>query len=649
LESVVASCRLAILGGFALVTPEGRPIVLSTRKDRLLIAYLAVGAGKPQPRGRLAGLLWADRSEAQARESLRQSLASLRQAFRAAGIDPLQSDRDTAALDPSKLDVDVAKFETFARMTNAAGLVLYRGELLEGYDPPTSEFDAWLQSERLRLEELAIGMLERLATSQLASSTMEGVLEVGRRLLNRDPLRESVYRTLMRVLQAQGKRAEALKLYKKCRDVLKAELGITPDLETEQLYRDVLTDRTSQPASLPSGEDSQQSYDGRSSLAVMPFDNLSADSALNPLCEGLAEDVITGLGRFRLISVIDRHSSSVIAKRTADTAEISRQLGVKFVIQGSLLRLPDSLRITVRLVDASTRVQCWGETYILPGSEVPTLPDKVVGAIVNTLHSRVESSLIEQARHRPSLDAYECVLQGIKHVRGYAPGDNLRAVELFQQAVDLDPDYALARAYRAFADGVLHNYSAAPPDILAASKAMAQQAVEMDPYNPRCHWLLGLILSWCGDWAGEERAYRRALELNPGDANIMATYGLLLAAQGRADEGVALVREAMRLNPYHPDWYWIDLGCALYVAHRYTDAIEAFLHRPNPGTWILARLAACYAQLGQMDAAARTASEVLRLMPNFSIANHRVGSWKLADMAHFTEGMRKAGLPDQAP
>jgi adenylate cyclase len=642
----VAPCRLTILGGFVLEMPGGRPIPLSTRKDRLLMAYLAVSAGKPQPRGKLAGLLWADRSEAQARESLRQSLASLRQAFRAAGIDPLHSDRDTAALDPSKLDIDVVEFETLARTTNPAGLELYRGELLEGSDPPTSEFDAWLRSERLRLEELAIGMLERLVASELSSSTIDRILEVGRRLLDRDPLRESVYRTLMRVLQAQGKRAEALKLYKKCRDVLKAELGIAPDLETEQLYRDVLTDRTSRPASLPSGEASQESYGGRSSLAVMPFDNLSADSALNPLCEGLAEDVITGLGRFRLLSVIDRHSSSVIAKRTADTAEISRQLGVKFIIQGSLLRLPDMLRITVRLVDASTRVQCWGETYTIPGSEVPTLPDKVVGAIVATLHSRLESSLIEQARHKPSWDAYECVLQGIKHIRGYAPGDNLRAVELFQQAVDLDPDYALARVYRAFAQVILHNYSAAPPDILAASKAMAQQAVEMDPYNPRCHWLLGLILAWCGDWAGEERAYRRALELNPGDANIMATYGLLVAAQGRAEEGIALIREAMKLNPYHPEWYWVDLGSALYVARRYTDAIEAFLHRSNPGTWVLARLAACYAQLEQMDDAARTVSEVLKLKPNFSIADHRVGSWKFADLTHFAEGMRKAGLPD---
>jgi adenylate cyclase len=126
----------------------------------------------------------------------------------------------------------------------------------------------------------------------------------------------------------------------------------------------------------------------------------------------------------------------------------------------------------------------------------------------------------------------------------------------------------------------------------------------------------------------------------------MATYGVLLAAKGRVEEGVALIRDAMKLNPYHPDWYWFDLGSALYVARRYADAVEAFLYRSNPGPWVLARLAACYAQLGLMDDAARTVREVLKLEPNFSIAMHRLGSWTVGDLAHFAEGMRKAGLPD---
>ena len=131
-------------------------------------------------------------------------------------------------------------------------------------------------------------------------------------------------------------------------------------------------------------------------------------------------------------------------------------------MQGSLQRLGDRVRITVRLIDAVSRAQLWGEAYDFPLSDILTVPDKVTGAIVSTLHGRVESSLLEQSRRKPTLAAYECFLRGLKHLRGYGPDDNKRAVELFQQAMDLDPDYALARAYRGFAEVVLHGYSDAP-------------------------------------------------------------------------------------------------------------------------------------------------------------------------------------------
>ena len=226
--------------------------------------------------------------------------------------------------------------------------------------------------------------------------------------------------------------AEALRA---CRDALKQELGVAPDRRRKRSIA------TSSPIARrrQRGRRTSQAGSGPASIAVLPFSNLSGDPDLAHLCDGVTEDIITGLGRFHMLFVIDRHSSSVIAQQATDVAEIGRRLGVAHLVQGSLQRQGDRVRITVRLIDAASRAQVWGEAYDLALSDILAVPDKVTGAIVSTLHSRVESSLLEQSRRKPTLAAYECLLRGIKHLRGYGPDDNKRAVELFQQAMELDP------------------------------------------------------------------------------------------------------------------------------------------------------------------------------------------------------------------
>lgn len=636
----MAACSLTLLGGFDLRSADGKDLALSTRKDRLLLAHLALNAGRALPRDRLAGLLWGDRGETQARDSLRQSLAAIRQAFRQVGLDPILADRELLTFEPSGIDIDVAEFARLAGDGNPdKAAVLYRGDLLEGINGVALEFETWLNPERERLASMAIRVVEQIAASGDRSDT---AMRLAHQLLSRDQLCEPLYRALMRLCAAGGDRAAALKLYATCRDTLKQELGITPDLQTETLYRDILTERPApeQPA-LPS-----TAVDEKPSIAVLPFDNLSRDPELDYLCEGLAEDITTGLGRFRLLFVIDRYSSAMIAKRASDLAEIGKHLGVAHLVQGSVQRQGERLRITVRLLDAASREQVWGETFDHALSDIANVPDRVTGSIVSMLHSRVESSLIERSRRKPKLAAYDCLLRGVKHLRGYTPGDNERAVELFQRAMDLDPDYALARAYRGFADVVKYGYDNSPQDILDKALALASSAVEMDEFDGRCHWLLGMIAGYYGDLKKEERHYRDALALNPNDANAIATLGGVAAALGRIDEGTDLVRQAMRLNPYHPEWYWVELAIIFYMARRYEDALEAYLHRTNPGYWVLSRIAACYAQLERMEEAKAAAAAVLRLKPDFHVLKLRHAGWKLADTAHFQEGMRKAGLPD---
>ncbi len=642
----MTSVRLALLGGFGLAAAAGGELALTTRKDRLLLAYLALAAGRPLARDRLAGLLWGDRGETQARDSLRQSLAAIRQAFRQAGLDPLEADREQVAFRAEGTEIDVQAFERAAggdAILTAAAADLYRGDLLEGMDGVTPDFTQWLLGERERLAALAALALERVSLTDPPPATLNAAEALARRLIACDPLRESAYRSLMRLLLRKGARSEALRAYASCSAALKRDLAVTPDLQTEALYRDILTD---QPTTGPAPAAAAAAEPDRPSIAVLPFRNLSDAPTLGHLCDGIAEDIVTGLGRFRLLFVIDRYSSSAVAQQTEDVAEIGRRLGAAYLVQGSLQKLDDRLRITVRLVNAATRAQVWGEAFDCAMADAPGIPDRLTGPIVSMLQTRVEGSLIERSRHKPKLAAYECLLRGIKHLRGYGPGDNEKAIELFQQAVDLDPDYALALAYRGFAETVLHGYDQTPPEILERARAMVLKAVEMDDAEGRCHWLFGMILGFANDLAGEERALLRAIALNPNDANAIAAHGNSIASQGRYDEAIDRIREAMRLNPYHPEWYWLDLGSIFYVARRYADAIEAYGHRTQPGPWVLARLAASYAQLDRLDEAHAMAAEVLRLQPDFRLSTLRTGGWTGEISRRFIDGMRKAGLPE---
>jgi DNA-binding SARP family transcriptional activator len=639
----LAAFRLTLLGGFDLATDDGRPLSPPTRKDRLLLAYLALSPGRPQARERLAGLLWGDRAEAQARDSLKQSLASIRQALRPAGLDPLRAERDIVALDPDAIETDAVEFARLATASQAPdrAAALYRGELLEGIEGAGSEFEAWLRAERERLADLAVRVLEQLAQCAASQGAMDDAARLGRYLLARDPLREAVCRSLMRLAVLKGDRVEALKLYAACRDALKRDLGVAPDIKTEDLYRDILTDRLAQPSGMPQ----TARLADRPSIAVLPFSNLSGDASLGHLCDGITEDIITGLGRFHILFVIDRHSSFAVAQQTADLAEIGRRLGVTYLVQGSLQRLGERLRTTVRLVDAASRAQLWGDAYDMPFSEFLAISDKVTGALVSTLYDRVESSLLEQSRRKPVLAAYECLLRGIKHLRGYAPDDNRRALELFQQAMALDPDYALARAYCALAQVIIYDYDA-PDAASAEALALASTAVDLDAGDSRCHWVLASLHRLNGDFKEAERHYLRAIALNPNDANAMAGYGRTLAAEDRWDEALDRVREAMRLNPYHPEWYWQVLGAVLYSAGRYADAAEAFGRATRRGFWAKCYLAACFAQMDRMEEAAAEIAEARRLRPDCSLAKMRTRDFSPTDTERFVEGLRKAGMPE---
>src|SRR5882762_1901377 len=242
---------LTLLGGFDGRARAGSPLVLSTRKARALLAYLALPLGRAHPREKLATLLWGDMPDAQARGNLRHALSRIRTALPGTAWPGMVFDGPSVALDPSVVDVDVARFERLvadgrpSALEEVAGL--YRGDLLAGLALAERPFDDWLTTERERLHELAIQSLGHLLTHQQKAGAAEPAVQTGLRLLALDPLQEPVHRAVMRLYARLGRREAALRQYQFCVDALKRELSTPPEAETTQLYQEILRSRATRP------------------------------------------------------------------------------------------------------------------------------------------------------------------------------------------------------------------------------------------------------------------------------------------------------------------------------------------------------------------------------------------------------------------
>jgi predicted ATPase/DNA-binding SARP family transcriptional activator len=258
-----ARLKLTLLGGFQAQPVAGAPLVLPTRKTQALLAYLALPLGQAHPREKLAGLLWGDMADAQARGNLRHALSRIRKALPKAAQRGVVFDGPSVALDPSVVDVDVARFERLVADGRPAALEqlagLYRGDLLAGLALAEPSFEEWLTSERERLHELAIQGLGHLLAHQQKAGAAEPAVQTGLRLLALDPLQEPIHRTVMRLYARLGRREAALRQYQLCADALKRELSTQPDAETTQLYQEILSSRPIRPKPaeglVPAGED----------------------------------------------------------------------------------------------------------------------------------------------------------------------------------------------------------------------------------------------------------------------------------------------------------------------------------------------------------------------------------------------------------
>ncbi|KQS91246.1 hypothetical protein ASG42_11110 [Rhizobium sp. Leaf391] len=389
----------------------------------------------------------------------------------------------------------------------------------------------------------------------------------------------------------------------------------------------------------------------RTTVAVLPFEDLSQARDQTYFSDGVTEDIIAGLSRFRSLSVIAANSSFHFRARSTPLDEIARKLSVQYVVVGSVRRSGNKIRITAQLIEAASGTQLWADRFDRELVEVFSVQDEVTRMIVSNLVGQIESQDFQHALRKPttSLAAYDLYLRGLVHLRGYQDNDNSEAVRMFEAALELDPMFALARAYLALSRVAVGGYASAPPALLDEALAASQMAAALDQGNSVCQRIIALVLTFRREFDAAERHYRQAYQLNPNDANGLVGMGGLIARRGRLAEATQWIEEGWRLNPLPPPWYHAVLGNLLYVSGRYDEAAAALRELPNPGAYTHARLAACYAQAGRMSEANAQVAIVLRLREAFStdvFLNQVLLIEQLEHRALYREGLLKAGLPE---
>ncbi len=388
------------------------------------------------------------------------------------------------------------------------------------------------------------------------------------------------------------------------------------------------------------------------SIAVLPFANFGGDPEQDYFADGLTEDLITELSRFQELRVIARNSVMTYKGKPARVQEVGRDLGVRYVLEGSVRKAGARVRITAQLVKAATGHHLWAERFDRDLADIFEVQDEVTRRIVATLAGKLGESERRLARSRQTgnLEAYDCVLRGRELWERFTPEANREARRLYEKAIELDPDYARAYASLAWTFLVEHSERWAGPEEQPLERALeyARQGVEVNPASHSNYLVLGQIYLSKGLHDEALEALETAIALNPNDADGYAFLARALSFAGRPEEAIELVEKARRLNPAAPRWYALNLGMALYLARRYDEAVTAFRKGRPLGDAGYRWLAAAYGQLGREEDAKGAAAEYLKLTPDFSLARHleMLHFQRAEDREHYAEGLRKAGLPE---
>jgi DNA-binding SARP family transcriptional activator/TolB-like protein/Tfp pilus assembly protein PilF len=612
--------------------------------QRHRVAVLALLATAPQrtlSRDKLIAYLWPESDVGRARHLLRSAVHAIRQAL---GENAILSSGDDLRLNPELIGTDVGEFlDRYERDDLEGALALYAGPFLDGFhlnDAP--ELDRWIEGEREQLERLRRTSMQKLAERAEQRGDRVVAVEWWRKLAAADPYNSRVALALMRAEEAAGDRAAAIRHARVHEQLLRAELGAEPDpdvtafaeqLRTAPVARvEPIVAVTRPPAGLKKSSTTHPpaphlpaapvaapvprrhwpalalvliivlgiaavlstkllggkavAVSGDRSIAVLPFADLSPGRDHQYLSDGIADELISALSKAGTLRVAARTSSFALRKREMSVPEIGRTLNVATVLEGSVLRERDRLRINVQLVDAARGYTLWSKTYDQPVNDDGAVIDdmfRVQADIAAHVIDRLDLQLPEATRRRVSAapadnrEAYTLYLKGRYFWNKRNEQDIQRALDYYHQAVDLDPGYALA--WVGIADSYIFRgwyAQLAPDETFPKAKHAALRALEFDSTLAEAHASLAHIhFEYDHDWPAAEREYLRAIQLRPTYSVAHHWYGGFLTGMERHAQALAQADTALALDPLAPiiqTWR----GLRFYFARNYDDAVKEF-------------------------------------------------------------------------
>jgi TolB-like protein/Tfp pilus assembly protein PilF len=658
--------EVRLLGSPAVVSPSGS-LPIPSRKATALLAYLAMRPDERVSRDHLAGLLWGESANDQARANLRQALTQLRRLFRGAGADPIKTSGDKVMLSSEGLTIDAHRLARADALLDSGPWNCHK-EFLEGFSIAEPEFERWLTVQRESLRSRVRQLHEAAAEKAFEDRRIDEVIEHLTIALHLDPLQEHLHRRLMKLFAAEGRPDAAMAQFERCRGVLDQDLGIKPDSETTALYEKIRSQRRGKSGDVAdhgaSPVDSRiPSFDppamvsDKPSIAVLAFENMSADREQEYFSDGIVEDIITDLSRITGLFVIARNSAFAYKEKRCDVRQVCRELGVRYVLEGSVRRAAGQVRITAQLIDGSTGGHLWAQRYDRELHDIFAVQDEVTRDIVSALALKLTPEECERVYRRDTgdLQAYEYFLRGREQAFRDTPEANAQARAMLEKAIELDPQFSSGFSHlsRNHVIAYVNRWGKNSHQALRLAMESGQRAVELDEANPHAWFAVAAAALWMKQHQCAADAAEKCLATFPGFAEGHAVLGLILVYSGKPREAMVSLNSAMRLDPHYRDIYLHLLALAHVQLQEYEQAVAVLKRRlvRKPESDIShVLLASVYGHLGNIEESRTQWAEALRINPEYSLKHRRkiLPYRNSSDFDHLLQGLRKAGLVEGA-